>query len=52
MSKKPTSFALSDEAKELLKLLAEKNIRSQSTMLEVLIKEEAKKQGVKLPAKP
>ncbi len=43
MPKQRTSFALSEEALKLLKTLAEKNERSQANMLEILIKEAAKK---------
>jgi predicted transcriptional regulator len=46
MKKKSTSFYFSDEIKELLKKLAEKHDRSQANMLEVLIKEAAKKEGL------
>jgi predicted transcriptional regulator len=46
MAKTRTSFALSDEALRLLKLLAEKNDRSQANMLEQLIKEAAAKQKI------
>lgn len=47
MSKQKTSFTLSEESLKLLKLLAEKNDRSQASMLEVLIKEAAKKEKIK-----
>jgi predicted DNA-binding protein len=46
MAKKRTSFSISDEALELLKKLAEKNDRSQANMLEILIKEAAKKEKI------
>lgn len=49
MTKLRTSFALSQEALSLLKKLAEKNERSQASMLEVLIKEAAKKEKIKSP---
>ena len=39
MAKKRTSFALSDEALQQLKELAEKENRSQANMIEQLIKE-------------
>lgn len=47
MSKQKTSFTLSEESLRLLKLLAEKNDRSQANMLETLIKEAAKKEKIK-----
>jgi predicted transcriptional regulator len=47
MAPVPTSYLISDEAKRLLKLLAAKHDRSLSKMIETLIKEAAKKQGVK-----
>jgi predicted transcriptional regulator len=46
MKKKSTSFYFSDELKDILKKLAEKHDRSQANMLEVLIKEAAKKEGI------
>lgn len=46
MAKQKTSFTLSEEALRLLKMLSEKNDRSQANMIEFLIKEAAKKQGV------
>ena len=48
MPKQKTSFTLSEESLKLLKLLAEKNDRSQASMIEVLIKEAAKKQKIKV----
>ncbi len=39
MSKQKTSFTLSADTIRLLKLLAEKNDRSASNMIEILIKE-------------
>lgn len=50
MNKKRTSFALSNEALELLKALAEKDNRSQANMLEILIIEAAKKMKIKKPS--
>lgn len=47
MAKKITSFSLDETTLALLKLLAEKNDRSQANMLDVLIKEAAAKAGVK-----
>jgi len=46
MSKQKTSFTLSADVLDLLKKLSEKNDRSQSNMIEVLIKEAAKKQKI------
>ena len=48
MTKIRTSFALSEEALNLLKQLAEKDDRSQAGMLEVLIKEAAIKNKLKV----
>lgn len=45
--KKPTSFSLSEEVIDLLKKLAAKHDRSQANMIEVLIKEAAKKEKIK-----
>lgn len=47
MAKKITSFSLDEKTLSLLKKLAEKNLRSQANMLDVLIKSAAKKEGVK-----
>lgn len=47
MTKLRTSFALSKEALDLLELLAKKNDRSKAGMLEVLIKDAAKKEKIK-----
>jgi hypothetical protein len=44
---KITSFSLNEETLSLLKKLAEKNDRSQANMLDVLIKEAAKKEKIK-----
>lgn len=49
MAKTTASFALSDEAKALLKLLASKDERSQAYILEKLIKAEAEAKKVSLP---
>lgn len=46
MAKIPTSFRLSDKAKALLAKLAEKENRSETNMLEVLILEKAKALGI------
>jgi predicted transcriptional regulator len=43
---KPTTFHLSDEAKEALNKLAKADRRSMSQMLEVLIIREAEKLGI------
>jgi hypothetical protein len=48
MAKKITSFSLNEETLLLLKKLSEKNDRSQANMLDVLIKEAAKKEKIKL----
>lgn len=47
MSKQPTSVRLSDTAKRLLAKLAEKFGVSQAAMLEIIIREKAKKERVK-----
>lgn len=47
MPKQRTSFALSVDALSLLKKLAEKNERSQASMVEILIKEAAKKEKLR-----
>lgn len=46
--KKPTSFSLSEEVLQLLKLIADKNTRKQSQQLEVLIREEATRLKIKV----
>ena len=48
MAKKITSFSLDETTLKLLKLLAEKEERSQANMLQVLIKEAALKAKIKL----
>jgi predicted transcriptional regulator len=45
--KNPTSIRLSDEAKRLLALLADQLGISQVAVLEILIREKAKREGVK-----
>ncbi|NDJ59819.1 MAG: ribbon-helix-helix protein, CopG family [Chloroflexi bacterium] len=45
--KKKTSYSLSEEAKRLLALLAEKLGVSQTAVLEILIREKAKQEDVK-----
>lgn len=53
MAKELSTFRLSNEAKELLKLIAQKDDRSEAYIIEKLILAEAEKQKVKLPkAKP
>jgi hypothetical protein len=47
MKKNPTRIRLADEAKRLLALLAEQLGISQVVVLEILIREKAKKEGVK-----
>lgn len=54
MARKPapkakTSVALSDEARQLLALMAEKGSISQSAVLELAIRERAKREKVTLP---
>jgi hypothetical protein len=46
MPKTPANFRLDENTISLLKKLAEKHDRSQANMLEVLIKEAAKKEGI------
>jgi len=48
MAKQKTSFTLSEEALNLLKRLSEKHERSQASMIEVLIKEAAKRDKIKI----
>jgi hypothetical protein len=48
MAKKITSFSLDGETLKLLKLLSEKEERSQANMLQVLIKEAAAKAKIKV----
>jgi hypothetical protein len=45
-NKKRTSFALSEQALELLKKLADSKGLSQASTLEVLIREDAKRMGL------
>ncbi len=47
MPKQRTSFALSRDALSLLKKLADKNTRSQASMIEILIREAAKLEKLK-----
>jgi len=47
MKKNPTSIRLSDEGKRLLALMAEKLAVSQAAVLELAIREKAKREGVK-----
>lgn len=47
MTKKRTSFAISEEVINMLKKLADSNNRSQANMLEQLIKDAFEKEGVK-----
>jgi hypothetical protein len=47
MNKLKVSFTLSEDAMKLLKKLAEKNLRSAASMVEVLIIEAAKKEKIK-----
>ena len=47
MPKIKTSFSLSQETLDLLKLLSEKDKRSMASMLEVLVEQAAKKEKIK-----
>lgn len=47
MAKKKTSITLSDEALRLLELLAKKQGISRTAVLEIVIREKAKTEGVK-----
>jgi predicted transcriptional regulator len=47
MKKNPTSIRLSDEAKRLLALMAEKLAISQAAVIELAIREKAKREGIK-----
>jgi hypothetical protein len=47
MAKQRTSFALSEDTLKLLAKLADKNLRSMASMVEVLILEAAKKEKLK-----
>lgn len=49
MTKKITSFSLEQSTLQLLKLLAEKEERSQAKILDILIREAAGKAKIKLP---
>lgn len=49
MSKKITSFSLDESTLLLLKLLAEKDERSQAKILDILIREAAEKSKIKPP---
>jgi predicted transcriptional regulator len=46
-TKPPTSFRLSDEARRLLALLAEKLSISHTAILELAIREKARREGMK-----
>lgn len=46
MEKQPTTFRLTDKAKDLLARLAEELGMSQGAVLESLIREKARKEGV------
>jgi hypothetical protein len=45
--KHPTSFRVSEQARQLLSKMAEETSISQTAMLEILIREGAKKRGVR-----
>lgn len=47
MPKKPTSVRISEEAKRLLAALAQHQGITQAAVLELLIRKEAKEQGIK-----
>jgi len=47
MTKKPTSVRISEEAKRLLALLAQEQGITQAAVIELLIREGAKKKGIK-----
>jgi hypothetical protein len=47
MTKQKTSFSLTEEAKRLLAQIAKKNGISQAAVLELLIREKAKQEGIK-----
>ena len=49
---KPTSFRLSDRAKELLSKIAEHDKRSMTATLEFFIEREAKAKGLDIPQEP
>jgi len=52
MKKTPTSFRLSDDARDLLQQLSEKTGISQVAVLEILIREKAKKDGLTVRRDP
>ncbi|WP_257657674.1 ribbon-helix-helix protein, CopG family [Parapedobacter lycopersici] len=47
MAKKSNTFRLTDECNDLLKKLSEKQGVSQAAIIEILVRDEAKKQKVK-----
>ncbi len=47
MAKKSNTFRLTDECSELLKKLSDKQGVSQAAIIEILVRDEAKKQKVK-----
>lgn len=49
MTKKSTSFYLADDSKIQLKMISDADKRSQANMLEIIIEEEFKKRGMKMP---
>jgi hypothetical protein len=49
--KHPTSFRVSEQARQLLSKMAEDTSISQTAMLEILIREGAKKRGVRADAR-
>lgn len=48
---KPSSYRLPEDVKQLLKLLCKKNVRNEAQQIEWLIREAAKKEGIKLSDK-
>lgn len=46
MNKTPTSFRLSQKAKRLIRALAKRMGVSQTAVLEILVREKAKREGV------
>jgi predicted transcriptional regulator len=47
MKNKPTSVRLSDDAKRLIKLMSQKLGISQTAIIELAIREKAKREGIK-----
>lgn len=49
---KPTTFRLSEEAREILRQLSARKAISMTSVLEVLLREEAKREGIAPPIEP